>query len=143
MDIYVSAPYTSKLDPKTGLIFSDYKEWLSLILQIIENNGNTYVNAHFREAWGAKIETPRTALKNDFESISKTDLLLVADLGDPISSGVFMEIGFGCALKKPIIILSRKNEEIPYLLNGIHEWTTSQIKKYSCHDDLVEILNNL
>ena len=52
------------------------------------------------------------------DSIRNCDLL-VAYLGDPLSYGVQMELGFAAAFEKPIIVIHESHINPPYLVNGL------------------------
>lgn len=122
MNIFFAAPFTDRIEPATQLIEESYRKWLESLIVDLTAMGYSITSAHIREHWGEKLESPRLAIQNDFDSISNCDLI-VAYLGNPPSPGVQMELGFAVALKKPVIIIREHNSPVPYLVRGLGKMT--------------------
>ena len=140
--IFLSAPYTFLMDKKTKLLDESYKKWLEQILDYLSSKAPNIYNSHQREEWGAKIFDPQKAIETDFNEIAHSDCV-VAHIGDPPSSGVLMELGFAASLNKTIIIFAAHGQPIPYLAQGLGQWTNTQYVYYYSEDDLFEQLDLL
>jgi nucleoside 2-deoxyribosyltransferase len=135
MKIFLSAPYTIHIDSDTGLIQDNFRAFLQKIIDYFQNRNIEVVSAHLREEWGADIYTPEKAIVSDFSSIIDVDFI-VAYIGVPPSPGVLMELGFAASLKKRIFIIAKKNEPIPYLAQGLNEWTQTEFIYFNEISDL-------
>lgn len=142
MRIFLSAPFTEKLDPHTQLIQPVFRRWLERLINFLEGKGHQVINAHVREAWGEKLEPPEIAIANDFASIKDADLV-IAYIGNPYSPGVQMELGFASSFGKKTIILTESDPEIPYLVKGLHKLTNTVIIRFNTQEDLIAKLDKV
>jgi len=142
MKMFLSAPYTIHIDSDTGLIQDNFRTFLQEIIDYFQNRGIEVVSAHSREEWGADIYSPNKAIVSDFNSITDVDFL-VAYIGVPPSPGVLMELGFAASKKKRIIILVEKGESIPYLAQGLNEWTQTEFIYFDKINDLLSTFDKM
>lgn len=142
MKIFFAAPFTKIINNENGLVDPQFKVWINKIVQEFRSSGHNVFLAHEREEWGAKLDSPEKALKLDWEEIEKSDVVL-AYIGNPPSPGVQMELGYASALRKPIVVFSVNNEEIPYLTKGLSAVTNATFKKIKKPEDATEILINI
>lgn len=142
MRIFLSAPFTEKLDPGKRLIQPVYRSWLEKLIGFLERKGHQVFVAHVREAWGEKLEPPEIAIANDFASIKDSDLV-IAYIGNPYSPGVQMELGFASSFGKKIIILTETESESPYLVRGLHQLTDTMLIRFNTQEDLITKLDKV
>ena len=138
MKVFLAAPFTQLIDPKTGDI-GVYRPTLEAILDMLEASNVQVFNAHRRERWGGRLDEPNVALKLDLEDIEQCDLL-IAIIGSPPSPGVQLEIGFAIAKEKRILLLCNRYEFIPYLNRGIAALPNCALLKYESDADLLRII---
>lgn len=145
MKIFVAAPFSDKIDPKTGTTTPDFTNKLKLLLDELRSKRHNVICAHEREQWGLNLDTPDEALDLDFKGIENSDCL-VALLGNPPSPGVQMELGAAIILRKPIICLIKKDSIVPYLVMGIHRLTKIKYIEYEtikqATQDLINVLSD-
>ena len=139
MKIFVSAPLTQMLDPKTRLIRQDYANWLGGLIDFLKRKGHEVSSAHIREEWGRKLLPPEECAPKDFKLIQECDIF-VAVLKDSISLGVFLEIGAAAAWGKKILLLKESTAKMPYLLSGFHKITDTSVLDFDNWAELVEKL---
>jgi nucleoside 2-deoxyribosyltransferase len=139
MNIFLAAPFTDRIDPSTHVMEQSYRRWLEQIIQYLESLGYRVIGAHRREDWGAKLESPETAIQNDFAAVRDCELL-IAYPGNPPSPGVQMELGFAAAFKKPIILIQENQSRIPYLLTGLGKLTRTSLIRFTNSTQLLEQL---
>jgi len=138
--LFLAAPFTQLLQT-TGqtTTVGNYRRVLEGLIDLFDVNNIETFNAHKREEWGAKLEQPAKALSYDLDEISRSDLI-IAIIGAPPSPGVQLEIGYAIALKKPIILLVKNNEFVPYLARGLGIMTPIKEIGYDNDDEIVQLL---
>jgi nucleoside 2-deoxyribosyltransferase len=141
MKIFLIAPFTGMLNSDTHLIQDQYRTWLEKIIRFLESKGYQVISKHVREKWGKNLEKPEVAIKNDFDSVKKSDLI-VAYLGNPFSPGVQMELGIALCNHKKIIILTEWDSDLPYLVKGLPQLTDTIFVKFKDEEDLIIKLDN-
>jgi hypothetical protein len=112
--IFVAAPLTQMLDPKSGQVEAGYREWLEGVIGALEQAGHTVISAHVREEWGERLDSPTTALKTDLEDLRQADAV-VAHVGNPPSPGVQFELGAATSWGIPVVLLFENGHPPPYL----------------------------
>jgi nucleoside 2-deoxyribosyltransferase len=145
MKIFFAAPFT-KIINEDGLVEPQFKFWINKIVHECRSFGHKVFLAHEREEWGAKLDPPEKALKLDWDEIEESDVIL-AYIGNPPSPGVQMELGYASALRKPIVVFTVHNEEIPYLTKGLSAVTNIKFKEIKKPEDaaaiLIKVLNKI
>jgi nucleoside 2-deoxyribosyltransferase len=138
--LFLAAPFTQLLQTSgQTATMGNYRRVLEGLIDLFDANNIEVFNAHKREEWGAKLEQPAKALSYDLDEISRSDLI-VAIIGAPPSPGVQLEIGYAIALKKPIILLIKNNEFVPYLARGLGIITPIKEIGYDNDDDILQLL---
>jgi hypothetical protein len=114
--VFLSAPLTQYVnDPNSLEGFR--REWTG-IADDLEHCGHTIFSAHRREAWGAALDEPLSALKADIAGIVNTDVI-IAYVGQPPSPGVQLEIGYALAAHKDLLVFIERDQSEPYLVRGL------------------------
>lgn len=140
MKIFLSAPFTLQINKQTRMIDTNYRQWLERLITFVEDRNHSVKCSHIREEWGAKRDSPEVAAVNDFSTIKEADMV-VAYLGRPISLGVQIELGYVAALKKRLIVLSDADDEIPFMVQGLHSITKVDFIRFKHLNDLLTQLN--
>jgi nucleoside 2-deoxyribosyltransferase len=138
--LFLAAPFTQLLQ-STGptAALGNYRHILEGVIELFDANNIEVFSAHKREEWGEKLEQPAKALNYDLDEISRSDLV-VAIIGAPPSPGVQLEIGYAIALKKPIVLLLKKNEFVPYLTRGLGALIPTKEIWYDHDSQIAQIL---
>jgi hypothetical protein len=116
--IFLSAPFT-QLMIDGGLPAAVQKD-LNFVIDHLEGEGWLVDNAHRREHWGTRLDSPLRAVGADLRGIEKAHIL-IAILGSPPSPGVQLEIGYALARNKKLVIVAEANDPMPYLIRGVVE----------------------
>jgi len=103
MRIFLAAPLTNLYDPTTGFN-RDYREIFERILRMLKDAGHDVHSAHLIENWGKALRQSADLVVENFNSVRDSDLI-VAFLCTPISQGVLIELGWGSAFQKPIVVI--------------------------------------
>ncbi len=117
-NLFVCAPITQISDPKTQVMDPQFRTWLTPFLDRLKADGHEVVCAHEREKWGESPYPPPRALIADLDAIKAADAI-VAFIGDPVSPGVQMEIGYALSFPKPVVWIEQPGSKVPYLMEGL------------------------
>jgi nucleoside 2-deoxyribosyltransferase len=138
--IFLAAPFTQLLQRESdSQNIGNYRAVLESIIELFDANNIEVFNAHKREAWGENLQPPAKALGYDLDEIARSDLLVMI-IGSPPSPGVQLELGYAIALNKPIVLLSKKDDFVPYLVRGLAEAVTVKEIKYRREDEIADLL---
>lgn len=146
--IFLSAPFSQLL--VDGGLGVEVRERLNAVIDHLEAKGWSVGNAHKREGWGARLDSPHTAVRADLQGIEDSGVL-VAILGSPPSPGVQLEIGFALARNKKLVIIAESDDPMPYLIRGVVEQesvvlirqTNDRQDNYELGEAITEALNRL
>jgi nucleoside 2-deoxyribosyltransferase len=137
--IFLAAPFTGQVQATASgtALAADYRSFLESVLALLRGQGHAVVSSHEREDWGERIFEPQEAIGLDFKEVQACDLLL-ALVGDPISPGVQMELGYALALQRPISAYhTQARNELPHLLQGIDVFPNATLSRYESSADLL------
>ena len=137
--IFLLAPFGNHINPDTGLIHDNNKEFIEKIISHLEKKGHIIENAHRRERWGLEWMKPEVCTPLDYKLIQDSDLI-IAIPGHPASGGVHVELGWASSLKKKIMILLEDGKEYSNLVTGLN--TITDVKFIKLKDNH-EHLNDL
>ncbi|MBZ0139952.1 MAG: nucleoside 2-deoxyribosyltransferase [Pseudorhodoplanes sp.] len=138
--VFLAAPLTQLLNSKNGdQSIGSFSSVLAEIIDVFESRSLTVFNAHRRESWGRSLEAPDVALKKDLDEILRSDVV-VAIIGSPPSPGVQLEIGYSLALNKPILLLVKNGEFVPYLNRRMGLAGTALTIVYERDEDIPQML---
>lgn len=136
--IFLSAPMTQFVSGDLAKMDEFRTQWTQ-VAHALELGGHRVISAHEREAWGADLDDPESALAADLEGLQKSDLV-VAYVGEPPSPGVQLELGYAIAKHKRIVTFIKRGQTEPYLVHGLHVLPDTQVVEI---DHLGEINSEL
>jgi hypothetical protein len=116
-DVFLSAPFRSKIDRTTNEIDKASKELIISLIDWLEKKGFSVYLAHRREEWGRKKYSLENIVWSDFESLKHSDLF-IAPIDSTKSIGVPIEIGWASAMDKKIIIIFNSHH-LPFFVKGL------------------------
>lgn len=138
ISVFLSAPMTQFVNGDQATMDEFRAQW-TRVAQTLELCGHHVFSAHEREAWGADLDDPESALVADLDGLQKSDLV-VAYVGEPPSPGVQMELGYAIAKHKRILTFIRRGQIEPYLVHGLHVLPSTEVVEI---DHLSEICAEL
>ncbi|HEV2975663.1 MAG TPA: nucleoside 2-deoxyribosyltransferase [Solirubrobacteraceae bacterium] len=136
MRAFLAAPFTQVIDD-SGLVAPEFRSYLTRIYTFLESElGYEVENAHVREEWGNRLDTPAQALALDLAGIDKSDVLIVL-VGMAPSEGIQLEIGYAIGRDKRIVVVldATAPSNVHYLMEGLPSVARAAICKVG---DLVD-----
>jgi nucleoside 2-deoxyribosyltransferase len=125
--VFLSAPLTQYLaDGGPSALMDSFREHWNGLAEALERSGHQVISAHRREIWGASIDSPDVALKDDLEGLRASDLVL-AYIGSPPSPGVQLELGYAIAHHKSILVFIDEGQDTPYLVRGFPQMANLEV----------------
>lgn len=143
--VFLAGPFKALVDADGAMNTQARTRFEALIAGLEGENYHVY-NAHRRESWGAKFLTPDECTRLDYEEISASTVF-VAFPGQPASPGTHIEIGWACALGKPIVLLLEDGTDYAFLIRGLH--TVANVTYLTISDtdslatELIDTVNRL
>lgn len=113
------------MDWELQLLRADRIEYLSALRQAFLEKGMAVFSAHHNEDWGCSWLPPEICTPADFLAVQRSDVVC-ALLGQSLSPGVLVELGWASALGKPVVILAGDGP-LPQLVRGLKEVTCVEI----------------
>lgn len=118
--VFLSAPLTQYVVASDASSMEGFRNEWTGIADDLERCGHQVFSAHKREAWGAALDKPASALKADVAGLIDTDVV-IAYVGRPPSPGVQLEIGYALAAHKELLVFIERDQPEPYLVRGLIE----------------------
>lgn len=116
MKVFLAGPFKNKI--KDGKIEEGYKELLLNIKRVLNDLGYDVHLALERECWGAEFWTDEECTKRDYQEIKESDAV-IALFDETFSGGVHVELGWASEMKKKIIIITNKKDNLCSLIKGM------------------------
>jgi hypothetical protein len=116
--IFLAAPFSQWINTSTGCVREGLRLRLDALRCRMISAGAYVFSAHHNEDWGAQWASPEDCTSTDLAAMRIADLVC-AILGDPLSGGVAVELGWASAFGKPIVIVSDPDACSPPLITGI------------------------
>lgn len=139
MKAYITAPYTGKSVIKHGQVYGEikdqaYKNFLETIEAIVRNLGfSTFLPHRDIHKWGVVYIDPKEVYEKVMEAMKSADIVIAYP---EASTGAKVDIGLAAMLKKKIIIILNKNDEVSLTYEGLKSVTDITIVKFSDIFDL-------
>lgn len=125
LHLFLAAPYTQWMDWELGSLHADRVEYLSILRQAFLEKGMAVFSAHHNEDWGRSWLPPEICTPADFLAVQRSDVVC-ALLGQSVSPGVLVELGWASAMGKPVVLLVG-DDPLPQLVRGLEEVTCVEI----------------
>lgn len=116
--VFLGGPFKALVD-ESGTMRAEERARYEALITGLEGAGCHVDNAHRRESWRAAFLSPEECTRRDFEEIAASDVV-VAFPGSPPSPGTHVEIGWACALGKPLVLLLEQDTAYAFLIQGLH-----------------------
>ena len=142
MNIFLAMPFAGLCDPKTGEVTDEFRSFFESLKQIVISRGHTYYLAHEREDFGRLYKGPLECVPFDFDGLKNCDVMMVV-LGNPISGGVHIEMGWASAMKKNMHIFLDESVRYSPVVHGLVTLTNVTYHKASGFpsDELLESIS--
>jgi hypothetical protein len=124
--VFLSAPLTQYVLDENPSSLDNFRGHWGRIAKALERNGHDVFSAHQREAWGADLDSPESALKADVAGLLASELI-IAYVGNPASPGVQMELGYAIATHKQVLVFIDYDQTEPYLVRGLEAWPHAEV----------------
>ena len=144
LKVYIAAPFGSMATSIPHRIYgeitdSEYISFLETIEEVAKERGlETHLPHRDTNQWGKSYHTPKYITKMNWNAVQSSDLLIVYPQR---SRGVHVEIGWGSATGKDLIILLNENEESSDVVEGLSALTNIMTIRFNTIKDLKEKLN--
>lgn len=109
--IFLAAPLMRLTGPADSVVTLASRTRLTTLRTTLLRSGAAVYSAHHSDAWTVAGRAPEPRVPSDFRAVQTADLVF-AYVGAPLSAGVSLELGWGSALRKPVVLLM--DEAITY-----------------------------
>ncbi|MFF3062389.1 nucleoside 2-deoxyribosyltransferase [Streptomyces sp. NPDC057909] len=116
--VFIGGPFKAAVDPETGILSHELQGRYRKLIGFYEENGWEVLSAHREEGWGLEMVPASVCTERDFRWMGSCDLF-VAFPGDPASPGTHVEIGWGSAMGRPMILLLEEQGRHAALVTGL------------------------
>lgn len=118
-----------------------YRKSVLLLIESLANNYEVYCELQ-KILDIDSYDAPQDSIKKDFNAIEESDIFILLH---PLrmQSSSLIELGYACALRKKLIVVSAKSD-LPYLVNGLIEpdYNSVIIDSSEINDKIItEIMN--
>ncbi len=100
--IFLSARFSTAL--ADGTFDQDLHSSITAISAHVEQSGFKILSAHQAEEFGKKLQEPSNFVPRDRRDVCRSEALIVL-LDTQLSAGVWTEVGWATAMRKPVLIL--------------------------------------
>jgi len=143
MKAYIAAPFGSRAKSIPSRVYGEitddeYISFLETIEMVVKERGlETHLPHRDTNQWGKIYHTSEDIIKMNWIAMQNSDLLIVYPQK---SRGVHVEIGWGSATGKGLIILLNENEESSDVVEGLYALTNLITIRFKTIKDLKEKL---
>ena len=109
---------------QNAYVYVSYRERLLELIAALSEHYEVYSEMQ-RSPTEDAFESPETSVREDFHEIEVSDYLLLLH-PYRMQTCTLMELGYACALKKPLVIVG-KAEDLPYMALGLKKPTYNGI----------------
>ena len=141
MKIFFSAPFTPLHNPITGFS-GTHRDLFESIVRTLEDAKHDVYSAHFIEEWGEALREPNILALEDFNAVRDCDLV-IAFLGELMSQGVLIELGWASAFRRPIILITQTSVEYSPMIQGLSSLTNIRNVPFSSGHGIQKLLNTI
>ena len=119
--IFLATPMSGFRDAE---VYAAYRERLLELINALSEHYEVYSEMQ-RSPTEDAFESPETSVREDFHEIEVSDYLLLLH-PCRMQTSTLMELGYACALKKPLVIVGEA-ENLPYMALGLKKPTYNGI----------------
>ena len=101
---------------RSAEMYASYRERLLELIAALSGRYEVYSEMQ-RAASEEAFESPETSVREDFHEIEVSDLLLLLH-PCRMQTSTLMELGYACALKKPVVLVG-ESDNLPYMALGL------------------------
>ena len=105
---------------RSAEMYASYRERLLELIAALSGRDEVYSEMQ-RAASEEAFESPETSVREDFHEIEVSDLFLLLH-PCRMQTSTLMELGYACALKKPVVLVG-ESENLPYMALGLKKPT--------------------
>jgi nucleoside 2-deoxyribosyltransferase len=102
--VFLAAPYSQWMNHSTGTVEPLWRTRLDTLRHALMERGAEVFNAHHNEAWGVDWLSAEVCTPVDFAAMRLADAVC-AVIGQPLSGGVAVELGWASALGRPTLLV--------------------------------------
>ncbi len=102
--VFLAAPLMRLTGPADSVVTLASRTRLTALRSSLLRSGAAVFSAHHSDAWTVDGRAPEPRVPSDYRAMQTADLVF-AYVGAPLSAGVSLELGWGSALRKPIVLL--------------------------------------
>ncbi|MGK4906477.1 nucleoside 2-deoxyribosyltransferase [Streptomyces albus] len=114
--VFLAAPFAQLIDGDA--VTDTWRDRLEAVRRALLEDGFHVFSAHHNEAWGAAGLPPEECVPSDFRAMVACDAVC-AYLGNPVSTGVAMELGWASLLRKPVVLAHNRGTVLSPMLRGL------------------------
>ena len=119
--VFLATPMSGFQDAQ---VYAAYREQLLELIAALSEYYEVYSEMQ-RSPTEDAFESPETSVREDFHEIEVSDYLLLLH-PCRMQTSTLMELGYACALKKPLVIVGEA-ENLPYMALGLKKPTYNSI----------------
>jgi hypothetical protein len=141
MKVFLSVSYSSQVD-STGKVIPAYRKELEAAIGALEKVNHEVYCAPREDRWTLNDTSPAEAFNVDMQNVANCELF-IAFIGNRISAGIQMEIGYALANGKQIVLALPSTDELGYVNQGLVESGNAELIRYESQTSLIEHLKSL
>jgi nucleoside 2-deoxyribosyltransferase len=122
--VFLAAPFVQLIDQVTGAVTPIWEDRIVRLAAALSGRGATVFSAHINEEFGRSALAPDACVPSDYAAMVACDLV-VAYPGNPVSSGVSVELGWASALHKPIYVFDDNAATYSPMIEAL--WTVTPV----------------
>ncbi|MBK0868989.1 hypothetical protein INP57_19465 [Saccharopolyspora sp. HNM0986] len=115
--VFLAAPFVQFMNEE-GHVTEHWRQRLGQLREQLLTAGAAVFNAHHNEGWGAKGLPPEQCVPSDLRGLVSCDVVC-AYVGNPVSTGVALELGWASLLRKPVVLAADEDVEPSPMLRGL------------------------
>jgi nucleoside 2-deoxyribosyltransferase len=117
-NVFLAAPYSQWMDWSRKQVVPKWRGRLENLRTALIAEGADVFSAHHNEQWGQSWLEPEQCTPLDFAAVQASDVVC-AVLGNPLSGGVAIELGWASAMGKQIVVALPTEVAITPLVAGL------------------------
>jgi nucleoside 2-deoxyribosyltransferase len=141
MKVFLSVSYSSQVD-EAGRVLPTYRKELEAAIKEFETVNHYVYCAPREDNWTLNDTSPAEAFNVDMRAVEGCDLF-IAFIGNRISAGIQMEIGYALAKGKRVVLALPTTDKLGYVNQGLVDSGNAKLILFKDHSDLLDKLKDL